>query len=384
MMDICVINPFFYPYLGGTEKVLLQVYSRLAKKHNITVISGHSERGKDTTTEHMHGIKIIRLKTRYVDLPVSPLPFMWMDGVQSRIIKEKADVYHINNRYLYYGRTILAIKAIRRKFVLTIHNSLPRNIDFPTNFSGYVYDKAWSRSMMAMADAITGVSKDAIDVTVPNRMHGKCSVIYNGVDSKLFKPHGKKDSKVRRLLKEFGNPDRLVLNNARLVPQKGQAYLMNAVSELAKERKERIHLAIIGRGPMENKLRAHAHALGLDFDIVSGIPEPVLPYYYNASDAFVLPSLYEPAGAALLEALSCETPSLATHIGGIPEYMKGYGFYVQDRSSDSIKKSLSEVFDNPARADSLSKRARMVMIKEHNWNNIARQYEDVFLGLSRR
>ena len=38
-MDICILNPYFYPYKGGTEKVLLEVYSRLAKKHNITVLT---------------------------------------------------------------------------------------------------------------------------------------------------------------------------------------------------------------------------------------------------------------------------------------------------------------------------------------------------------
>ena len=38
-MDICVLNPYFYPYHGGTEKVLLQIYGRLARKHNICVIA---------------------------------------------------------------------------------------------------------------------------------------------------------------------------------------------------------------------------------------------------------------------------------------------------------------------------------------------------------
>ena len=56
MMEICVLNPYFYPYFGGTEKVLLEIYKRLSKKNNITVITSSvgSEPGETT----FEGIKI--------------------------------------------------------------------------------------------------------------------------------------------------------------------------------------------------------------------------------------------------------------------------------------------------------------------------------------
>ena len=95
-MDICVINPFFYPYQGGTEKVLLEVYKRLAKRHNISVISAQPSGEKKTEIQHIHGIKVIRLSTRYMSLPMTPLPFMWMSGVQEHIRREGADVYHLS------------------------------------------------------------------------------------------------------------------------------------------------------------------------------------------------------------------------------------------------------------------------------------------------
>ena len=44
-MDICVLNPYFYPQQGGTERVLLEVYKRLAKKHNITVLTSALKSG---------------------------------------------------------------------------------------------------------------------------------------------------------------------------------------------------------------------------------------------------------------------------------------------------------------------------------------------------
>ena len=55
-MEICVLNPYFYPYKGGTEKVLLEVYGRLAKRHNITVLTstvpGRNEERREEIRRH--------------------------------------------------------------------------------------------------------------------------------------------------------------------------------------------------------------------------------------------------------------------------------------------------------------------------------------------
>ena len=71
-----MLNPYFYPYNGGTEKVLLEVYSRLAKRNNITVITSVAAKRNKPSVEEISGIKVVRLKATSTRLPTLPMPFL--------------------------------------------------------------------------------------------------------------------------------------------------------------------------------------------------------------------------------------------------------------------------------------------------------------------
>ncbi|MEM0154355.1 MAG: glycosyltransferase family 4 protein [Methanothrix sp.] len=378
MMEICVLNPYFYPYFGGTEKVLLEIYKRLAKSNNITVIT--SSIGSKPGEETFENIKILRLKTSQRMLPHLPLPFVSMEGLNAAIEKSAADLYHINNRYQYFKGTINAIKKTSGKLALTIHNSLPRGIDPVTDIGGLAYDLFWGRKIMHSADVITAVSKNAMETTVPLNLRKKSQVIFNGIDYRLFTP-STDSSRVASIRASMGFGDGILLiSNGRLTAQKGHAYLIRAAAELNRIGKL-TNLFIIGRGPMESKLVALAKKLGIPdkFKISHGIEEKDLPYYYNAADMFVFPSLYEPAGMAMLEALSCGTPTIATRVGGIPEALKDYGEYIKIKDVKSITDAIVNVSSDIGHYRKLALECRKDVIeKEHDWDTIAKMYEEAF------
>ncbi|MCL4404625.1 glycosyltransferase family 4 protein [Candidatus Marsarchaeota archaeon] len=382
-MEICVLNPYFYPYNGGTEKVLLEVYRRIAKKHNITVITSSVRSQK--ANEEIFGIKIIRLKPKEHKLPHLPLPLLSMEGLNPEIEKLGADIYHINNRYQYFWGTLKAIKKSRGRLAITIHNSLPKGIDPITDFGGLAYDVFWGRKIMKSSEAITAVSKNAMEVTVPKSMQGKAHVIPNGIDYALFKP-GLDKEKTEAVKNSFGFGEGItVINNGRLTVQKGQEYLIKAVAELNMEG-TKCNLVIIGRGPLEKRLWKLATALGIKerVRIISDIGEASLPYYYSASDIFVFPSLYEPAGVAMLEAVSAGLPTIATRIGGIPETLKEYGEYIKVKDSKSISAAIAKVSADIGHYRNLSIKCREnVIIKEHDWDAIAEKYNEVFESIQR-
>ncbi|MCL5099536.1 MAG: glycosyltransferase family 4 protein [Candidatus Marsarchaeota archaeon] len=380
-MDICVLNPFFYPFNGGTEKVLLELYRRLARRHNVCVISASLKPGKDTHTEHIDGIKVVRLRTRYLNLPGLPLPFLAMSGIKDRIEKEGAEIYHINNRYQYFFGSVNAIRRTGGKLAMTIHNSLPSGIGPLTDAGGMLYDIMQGRKTMHAADLITGVSRDTIDATVPKADLWKSHVVYNGVDSRRFRRLGHVDRRIIAIRSRFdGLP--IVLNNGRLTQQKGQTYLMDAVSRM----EEKVGLVFIGTGPLETTLRERASNAGLKgrFSILNGIPEDELPLYYNAADVFVLPSLYEPAGLALLEALASETPSVASRVGGIPEMMGRCGLYAKPKDINGIRERVEFALSHHTAMHRLAVEGRKRMLKFHDWDGIAKQYERLFEETIRR
>lgn len=384
-MDICVLNQFFYPYKGGTEKVLFEVYKRLAKRNNVTVITSAQPGTKSNIIEEVEGIKVVRLRSMFLNIPVAPLPFVAMIGLRDAIKRERCDIYHINNRYQYFYGSVASIRKFGGKLALTIHNALPKGIDPIVDVLGLTYDKVWGRRLMHEADLITAISKDTIKTTVPKKELKKTHLVYNGVDYKRFRRISKSDKEVRGIAEGLGGKcesnDANVVTNGRLIEQKGQIYLIRALAGLVKEG-HKLGLLIIGRGPLEKRLYSEAHSLGLRgrFWIMNGVEEGYLPYYYNIGDIFAIPSLYESASIAILEALSCELPSIASRVGGLPEMMSRYGMYVQPKSSDDIKEKISYVLENKKKTRSLAKRGRKFIIKRHNWDTIAKRYEELFLN----
>ena len=373
-----MLNPFFYPYNGGTERVLYSLYTQLAKKHNITVISASLKRNQKRHVSHVNGIKIVRLNTRYLDIQGLPMPFLKMNGIAEEIRRTGADIYHINNRYQYFLGEVKAVRSINAKLAITIHNSLPRNIDRFTDSGGLVFDKTWGSRLIGMSDLITAVSKDAARTTVPKKHLHRTKVILNGVDYSEFRPRSKEAARERLGLEKDAN---IILNTARFVQQKGQIYLLEAFGDAISRGilDDDSELVMIGKGPLKGSLQTEADRKGLhaNVSLLSDIDEKNLPYYYNAADAFVFPSLYEPAGLAGLEALSSGIPVIASKAGGIPEMLKDHAIYVKPRSKNGIVSALKKLSSARWGIPDV-KRVRDFVREEHDWRKIAKEYDASF------
>ncbi len=381
-MEICVLNPFFYPFKGGTEKVLLEVYGRLAKKHNITVLTSSDSNKRET--EEISGIKVVRLKSTKVLIPGMPIDFVSFENLNREIIKAGAQLYHINNRYQYFYFNVRNMHK-KGKLALTIHNSLPQNIDFVTDSLGLIYDMLWARRIMEKADVITAVSKNALDVTVPRRLHKKAHVVFNGVDTDVFKRLPSGSAQLKELHKELDIENKTVLCNGRLVAQKGQSYLIKAIKKIELENEYKLNLMLIGSGPLKDHYIKLARSLGISNRVhfASGLDDLSLRKYYSISDISIMPSLYEPASLVALESMACSMPVSASKIGGLPEMIGDCGTYFMPRDVDGISKSILRYIENPKFAQQLGQMGRKRMIERHSWDKIAKQYEALFLNTIR-
>lgn len=102
----------------------------------------------------------------------------------------------------------------------------------------------------------------------------------------------------------------------RLMPQKDLGTLIEAMALVP-----RAHLCLVGAGPEEQGLRAHAARLGLTRVHFAG-PRPNGADLMAAFDVFVLSSKWEGLGLVLLEAMSRGVPIAATRGGAIPEVLE--------------------------------------------------------------
>lgn len=199
--------------------------------------------------------------------------------------------------------------------------------------------------------------------------------VYLGRDAKQFAPAGDK-SPVR---KELGWPqDGIVaLCVGGLVETKGIRELAAAAEPLLQQQ-ERLLLACVGDGPARSELISLQARCRPGVVLLPGrvAPEEV-PQYLQAADFLVLPSYSEGMPQAVLEAMNCGLPVVATRVGGVPEAVLDgeTGLLVEAKDVEGLRTAMERMivdgaFRHAAGQAGLA-RARAVFDAQHNARSLA-------------
>lgn len=173
------------------------------------------------------------------------------------------------------------------------------------------------------ADKIITVSKEiALGLISQLKLpEDKVDTIVNGYDRELI--HASmvtipKNEKIRNLLREN---QKIVITVGRMVDEKGQWHLIRAFSTVAKQEPEAI-LLVIGEGYLKQYLTELVKSYGLEKNILF-VGYCDNPFWYNGiADVFVLPSLSEGYPNALVEAVCCGLPCIASDVhSGVREVL---------------------------------------------------------------
>jgi glycosyltransferase involved in cell wall biosynthesis len=145
----------------------------------------------------------------------------------------------------------------------------------------------------------------------------------------------------------------------RLAPQKGIDVLIRAAA--SPHWPAGLRVEVLGMGGQEDELVALAEQLGVSDRIaLLGYVEDPQPYLQERWDLFVLPSRYEGAPLALLEALAAGLVTIATRVAGVAELLPGSPLTVAVEDPEALAATLSDALaDWPrATADALEFRER--------------------------
>ena len=170
-----------------------------------------------------------------------------------------------------------------------------------------------------LADYYIAISHKIKDVLLNDGIADqRIFVVHSGID-----PHRFKQASGDHLLSEFdiGENQQVVINVAHLAGHKGQKYLVRAIPQvLAKLPDTRFF--IVGQGELLDELKQTASGLGLKRELVfTGFRNDVADFY-RIADLFVMSSVQEGLGTAVLDALALAKPVVATDTGGLPEIIQ--------------------------------------------------------------
>ncbi len=226
---------------------------------------------------------------------------------------------------------------------------------------------AESRKVYKNASGIAGVSQKVLDRIEENKENQH--VVYNGVDTAKFSPINHQNERVRFI--SIGN----------LIQLKGHDLTIRAFKRLSDRYPGKAELEIIGRGPLDEELKALAASLGITVQFTGYIPYDQVAEHLAKADVFVLPSWFEALGCVYLEAMACGLPVIGCWENGIDEVIHNGedGFLVHNKNEDELLAVMERLMEENLRKK-VGAKARSTVDEKYTWMDSAKAALSVYEG----
>ncbi len=375
-----------YPVGGKPTYGLQPVFYYLSKEqarlgNEVHVIA--RKKGSQPGRESIEGVEIHR-----VENPFSVNAFQLI----RRLSNGGSSIPTIVHTHATNGLFLAPLKkTIKAHLVAQVHgtshshylpkkiSSLKTEIDYsPLKMSYYYFREKtlWSAAdrVATVANVIKndliyfyGINKDKIDV------------IYNGVDTSIFKPL--QDFKFPKGLENLeGKKIALFVGHFGL--RKGLPYVIEAMKTVKENVNDAVLVCIggvpswLGEGDAYwAYLKNIVKQAGLENTVylLDKVPNTVLPIYYSMASCFVLPTYYEAFGKVIIEAMACGLPVITTRRGGNEEAVEEgvTGLLVNYGSSSELADALTKILIDDKLARSMGEKGRQRVEKEFTWNIVA-------------
>jgi glycogen synthase len=310
-----------------------------------------------------------------------------------------ADVVHAHTWYTHLAAVLTKLNE-GIPLVVTTHSLEPLRPWKREQLGGGYDVSTWiEKTALEMADAVVAVSQETREDILrlfqvqPEKVH----VIHNGIDATFYHPVTETDALERR---GIDPADPYLLFVGRITRQKGIVHLVRAIQHLD----PRIGVVLCAGAPdtpeigkeMEDAVdEARRHRSNLVW-IPEMVPREELRQLYSHAAAFCCPSVYEPFGIINLEAMACQTPIVATRVGGIREVVEDgrTGVLVplelsgpmQPADPAGFERNLADAVNalmrEPDRRASMGEAGRRRAVEAFGWDAIARQTVELYRSVA--
>lgn len=331
----------------------------------------------------------------------------FMDAMARNVLMagsvEEADIVHGHTWYSHLAGCLVK-QLTGGKLVLTTHSLEPHR-PWKVEQLGTAYQaSSWvERTAYENADGVVAVSSamkadvESLYDVDPSRVR----VVHNGIDIEQYRP--RPDESV---LEANGiDPSTpYVLFVGRVTRQKGILHLVEAIRDL----EPGVQVVLCAGAPdteaIGEEMEARVEAVRAETNrrivwITEMLPRASIIALYTHAEVFVCPSVYEPFGIINLEAMACETPVVASAVGGIPEIVvsgeTGLLVEVDIDEGDTVApvdphgfatglaEAINTLMGDPERRQAMGTAARQRVETHFRWQAIAEQTLDFYRSILR-
>jgi len=237
-------------------------------------------------------------------------------------------------------------------------------------------------ALMKAADIVISVSQYAADVAVDSTgiPREKFRIIHNAAGAE-FRPINDSAS-LKSVQEKYGLPDDFILFVGGIYPSKNFGGLLQAFRSAAQQIPHTLLVAGKTRWKSEDDMQL-VQEYGLEDRVrfMGWIGHEDLPAIYNLAACFAIPSFHESCSVALLEALSCGCPVIASTAGGNPETAGDAAVFIDPHDLEAIEEALVEVASSQELRRELSRKG-LLRSKAFSWDKSAEDTLAVFSELA--
>ncbi len=203
------------------------------------------------------------------------------------------------------------------------------------------------------------------------------TIIPNGISYQSV-IHKSKQASLLRVHLEINAQHFVIGTVGRLIKRKNHTLLLESFAAF-KTKVPQSTLIIVGSGPEETLLRAHAQALGIRSD-VRFITQALAYGYYTLFDCFALPSYQEGLSIALLEALCFSLPCIVTSSTQAHPCITSYynGIVIPTGNAHALTEALFTLAHNPDQAQKLGSNGFKTLRAHYTASTMAQAYKKTF------
>lgn len=287
-------------------------------------------------------------------------PVVNLRKVYSLLKNQKFDILHTHG-YRADVMGYLVARALNVPTISTCHGFIPNDRKLR------IYNSI-DRYLLRYFNRVIAVSMSIRESLVGAGVKEKnISIIPNAVKTKIDASNFHEFRNRKRKLLGWNDEHFVCGYVGRLSEEKGLEYLIQAISHLSKNAMP-VKLALIGDGTLRNGLERISKDLATSEHIAFlGFQENVQDWLPSL-DVFVLPSLMEGTPLALLEAMLCGIPIIATKVGGIPDVVETgkNGILVNPGRSEELVDAISLLYRDRYLCTKIGKEARATVRAQYD------------------
>ena len=343
---------------GGVEIVVEELATRMVGRDNAVVVynrRGHNVAGKEFDNEKTKEYRGVRIKSvpTLEKRGLAALTASFFGALCSAF--GRYDVVHIHAE----GPAFFSFLPhfFGKRVVVTIHGLDWKRAKWQGGF-GSRFIKAGERNAVKYADEIIVLSKEVQGYFL--KEYGReTSFIPNGINkSKKREPE--------KITEKWGlEKDGYILYLGRIVPEKGEHYLVKAFHGLETNKKLVIAGGVSDTDEYYEKLKAMAD----ENVIFTGfVQSTILEELYSNAYVYVLPSELEGMPLSLLEAMSYGNCCLTSDIPECTEVVEDKAVTFKKSDVEDLRRKLEELLENPEKVQKYKNQAAEFVCKKYDWN----------------